>query len=40
MHRFVRLSNTEPLARLNVESRDDSQLMEAKIEELLALLDG
>jgi phosphomannomutase len=36
----VRMSNTEPLVRLNVESRADAALMEAKTQELLALLDG
>lgn len=36
----VRKSNTEPLLRLNVESRGDRALMEAKTEELLALIDG
>jgi phosphomannomutase len=35
----LRLSNTEPLIRLNVESRGDRRLMEAKTRELLALLD-
>ena len=32
----VRMSNTEPLVRLNVESRGDQALMEAKTMELLA----
>ncbi len=36
----VRLSNTEPLVRLNVESRGDPQLMAAKTEELLRFLDS
>ena len=35
----LRLSNTEPLIRLNVESRGDSGLMTAKTRELLAMLD-
>jgi phosphomannomutase len=35
----LRASNTEPLVRLNVESRGDQALMEAKTAELLALLD-
>ena len=35
----LRCSNTEPLVRLNVESRGDEALMEAKTQELLALLD-
>ncbi len=34
----LRCSNTEPLVRLNVESRGDEALMHAKTEELLALL--
>jgi phosphomannomutase len=36
----VRMSNTEPVVRLNVESRGDTALMEAKTAELLALIDG
>lgn len=36
----LRGSNTEPLVRLNVESRGDEVLMRRKTEELLALLDG
>jgi phosphomannomutase len=36
----LRSSNTEPLLRLNVESRGDSKLMRAKTAELLALLGG
>lgn len=36
----VRLSNTEPLVRLNVESRGDHALMEAKTRELLRFLDN
>jgi phosphomannomutase len=40
-YRFnVRKSNTEPLLRLNVESRGDRLLMEAKTEELLQLIEG
>jgi len=35
----LRCSNTEPLVRLNVESRGNESLMKAKTEELLALLD-
>jgi len=35
----LRLSNTEPVVRLNVEARGDAQLMRAKTEELLALLE-
>ncbi len=36
----LRSSNTEPLLRLNVESRGDDALMRAKTAELLALLGG
>jgi phosphomannomutase len=36
----LRSSNTEPLLRLNVESRGDPKLMRAKTAELLALLGG
>ena len=36
----VRASNTEPLVRLNVESRGDRGLMEARTAELLERLDG
>jgi phosphomannomutase len=36
----LRLSNTEPLIRLNVETRGDRALMDAKTEEVLALLEG
>jgi phosphomannomutase len=35
----LRCSNTEPLVRLNVESRGDESLMRKKTEELLKLLD-
>ncbi len=35
----LRASNTEPVIRLNVETRGDKQLMEDKRDELLALLD-
>jgi phosphomannomutase len=34
----VRMSNTEPLLRLNVETRNDEQLMKRKTEELLNLI--
>ena len=34
----VRMSNTEPLLRLNVESKGDEELMKTKTEELLALI--
>ena len=36
----LRSSNTEPLLRLNVESRGDEKLMRARTAELLALLGG
>jgi phosphomannomutase/phosphomannomutase/phosphoglucomutase len=36
----LRMSNTEPVIRLNVESRGDRTLMEEKTAEILALLDG
>ena len=36
----LRGSNTEPLVRLNVESRADEGLMREKTEELLRLIDG
>jgi phosphomannomutase len=36
----LRLSNTEPVVRLNVESRGDDALMRAQTAELLALLDA
>ena len=36
----VRASNTEPLVRLNVESRGDEALMHEKTAELLAFLDS
>ncbi|HEY9032408.1 MAG TPA: phosphomannomutase, partial [Pseudomonadales bacterium] len=35
----VRMSNTEPVVRLNVEARGDAALMRQKTDELLALLD-
>jgi phosphomannomutase len=35
----LRLSNTEPVVRLNVESRGDEVLMREKTEELLALIE-
>jgi len=36
----LRCSNTEPVLRLNVESRGDAALMEGKTGELLALIDS
>ncbi len=35
----LRMSNTEPVVRLNVESRGDAELVKAKTEEILALLE-
>ncbi len=36
----LRASNTEPVIRLNVESRADTSLMQAKVREILSLLDN
>ncbi|MGB1139316.1 MAG: phosphomannomutase [Halioglobus sp.] len=36
----LRMSNTEPVVRLNVESRGDTALMRSKTEELLALIEA
>lgn len=36
----VRMSNTEPVVRLNVESRGDTALMQEKTDALLALMGG
>ena len=36
----LRMSNTEPVVRLNVESRGDAALMQAKTRELLSLIDA
>jgi phosphomannomutase len=36
----LRSSNTEPLIRLNVESRADEKLMREKTAELLELIGG
>jgi phosphomannomutase len=36
----LRMSNTEPVVRLNVESRGDAALMQAKTSELLSLIDA
>ena len=36
----LRSSNTEPLLRLNVESRGDAALMRAKTEDLLGVIGG
>ena len=36
----IRSSNTEPVVRLNVESRGSEELMQEKTSELLALMGG
>ncbi len=36
----IRMSNTEPVVRLNVESRGDEALMREKTKEVLAILEG
>ena len=36
----LRMSNTEPVVRLNVESREDKVLMENKTSELLSFIEG
>jgi phosphomannomutase len=36
----IRMSNTEPVVRLNVESRGDPSLMEQKTKEVLSILEG
>jgi phosphomannomutase len=36
----LRMSNTEPVLRLNVETRADPQLLRTRTDELLALIDG
>jgi phosphomannomutase len=36
----VRMSNTEPLVRLNVESRGDQTLMQVKTAEILAMIEA
>ena len=36
----LRSSNTEPLLRLNVETRGDAALLRAKTDELTALIGG
>jgi phosphomannomutase len=36
----LRMSNTEPVVRLNVESKGDQALMEARTQEILAVLEG
>jgi phosphomannomutase len=36
----IRMSNTEPVVRLNVESKADMALMNEKTQELLAIING
>jgi len=36
----IRMSNTEPVVRLNLETRGDQALMEAKTREVLEVMDG
>jgi phosphomannomutase len=36
----LRMSNTEPVVRLNVESLGNRELMERKTEELLNMIDN
>ena len=36
----LRMSNTEPVIRLNVESRGDIELMETKTDEILEMMGG
>ena len=36
----LRMSNTEPVVRLNVESRGDEAVMRAHTEEILSILDA
>jgi phosphomannomutase len=36
----LRASNTEPLIRLNVESRGNATLMREKVAEILSLIDS
>jgi len=36
----IRMSNTEPVVRLNVESRGDRDLMKKKTAEILAVLES
>ena len=36
----IRMSNTEPVVRLNVESRGDEALMKEKTAEVLKILEG
>jgi phosphomannomutase len=36
----VRMSNTEPVVRLNVETRADPELLDTRTAEILEILDG
>jgi phosphomannomutase len=36
----IRMSNTEPVVRLNLETRGDQEMMEAKTREVLDIMDG
>jgi len=36
----IRMSNTEPVVRLNVETRGDRRLLEAKTREVLTILES
>ena len=36
----VRMSNTEPVVRLNVETRADKDLLQAKTDELIGVLES
>ena len=35
----IRMSNTEPVIRLNIESRDNAALVQEKVSEILTLID-
>jgi len=35
----IRMSNTEPVVRLNVETRGDQRLLEEKTAEILAIME-
>ena len=36
----IRMSNTEPVVRLNVETRGDEELLASRTAEVLAILEG
>ena len=36
----IRMSNTEPVIRLNVESRENAPLVQEKVSEILTLIDN